>query len=193
MTATSTLVSAAVALQAGAKWGTARTVPGAYPYTSLNTDSYIAVTSTASARTINLIAAATLGAGNNLEIAAESGGAGTNNITIDANSTATIDGALTKVINSNYGSVRLRCTGTGWQTLGSAAAVTGYIKADGTVPLTADWGVGAYGLLFTERSGTPSTPSANNAILWVRDNGSGKTQLCIMTSDGTVSPIWTQA
>jgi len=192
MTATSTLVSAAVALQAGARWGTARTVPGAYPYTSLGSDSYIAVTSTASARTINLIAAATFGAGNILEIADESGGAGTNNITIDANSTETIDGALTKVINSNYGSVRLRCTGTGWQTIGSAAAVTGYIKADGTVPLTADWPVGAFGLKFTERS-TPSTPSANDVILYARDNGSGKTQVCVMTSDGVVGVLWTQA
>src|SRR5438128_2357015 len=54
-------------------------------YTALTTDVYIGVTSTASARTINLPAAATCGAGKTYIVKDESGAAGTNNITIDAN------------------------------------------------------------------------------------------------------------
>ena len=74
------------------------------------------MTSTAAARTINLPAAATAGAGKVYIIKDESGAAGTNNITADANASETIDGATTKVINSNYGVLRLICDGTNWFT-----------------------------------------------------------------------------
>ena len=45
------------------------------------------------------------------------GAAGTNNITIDPNGSETIDGALTLVINSNYGNVQIVCDGSNWFTI----------------------------------------------------------------------------
>lgn len=86
----------------------------AVTYTALVTDYIIGVTSTAAARTINLPAAATAGAGKIFIIKDESGACATNNITIDANSTELIDGATTYVMNVNYQSVTLYCSGTAW-------------------------------------------------------------------------------
>ncbi len=88
-------------------------------YTVLITDHYVGVTSTAAARTITLPAAATCGAGFQLEIADESGGAGTNNITIDGNAAETINGAATVAIAANWGRRRLTCDGTNWTSTGT--------------------------------------------------------------------------
>lgn len=87
-----------------------RTVPGSYPYTALVTDRLIAV-NTSSARTINLPACADARDSAEIIVKDATGSAGTNNITIDAAGSETIDGALTRVINTNYGSVRLLCDG----------------------------------------------------------------------------------
>ncbi len=88
----------------------------AISYTALLTDYIIGVTNTGAARTITLPPASEFGDGFILIVKDESGGAGTNNITIDADGSETIDGATTKVINTNYGAVRLYCTGTAWFT-----------------------------------------------------------------------------
>lgn len=40
--------------------------------------------------------------------------------------------------------------------------------------------------------GAPSNPSANTARLFCRDNGSGKTQLCVIFSTGSVINIVTE-
>ena len=85
-------------------------------YTALVTDHYIGVTSTAAARTINLPAAATVGAGKTYIVKDESGAAGTNNITLDGNASETIDGAATKAISTNYGVLRIICDGSNWFT-----------------------------------------------------------------------------
>lgn len=86
-------------------------------YTALVNDFLIAVTSTAAARTINLPAAATAGAGKMYFIKDESGGAAANNITIDPSGAELIDGAATKLINTNYGAMRIYCNGTAWFTI----------------------------------------------------------------------------
>jgi len=86
----------------------------AVTYTALVTDCIIGVTSTASARTINLPLAATAGEGKIFVIKDESGGAAANNITIDGSGAETIDGAATKVISTNYGTATLYCSGTAW-------------------------------------------------------------------------------
>ena len=83
-------------------------------YTTLATDVIVGVTDTTAPRTITLIAAATVGNGAVLTIKDQSGAAGTNNITIDGNASENIDGALTKVINTNYGSVTLYCDSNSW-------------------------------------------------------------------------------
>lgn len=73
----------------------------------------IGVTSTASARTITLASASTNN-GRMVIIKDESGGAGTNNITVDTEGSEVIDGAATKVINANYGVLRVYNDGTNW-------------------------------------------------------------------------------
>lgn len=91
-----------------------RRVVTAVNYTTLASDVYVGVTDTAAARTITLVAAATAGNGAMLTVKDQSGGAGTNNITVDGNVAENIDGAATKVINTNYGSVTLVCDGANW-------------------------------------------------------------------------------
>lgn len=86
----------------------------AIDYTVLNTDVYVEITNTAAPRTITLPTAASATAGRMFIIKDQSGGAGTNNITIDGNAAETIDGAATKVINTNYGAVTIICDGANW-------------------------------------------------------------------------------
>jgi hypothetical protein len=82
-------------------------------YSVLTTDYIIAVTSTASARTITLPTAVNA-TGRKYVIKDESGGAATNNITINTTSSQTIDGASTKTISSNYGSATVYSDGSNW-------------------------------------------------------------------------------
>jgi hypothetical protein len=77
-------------------------------------DEVIAVTDTSAARTITLPSAATAGAGATYVVKDESGGAGTNNITIQRVGSDLIEGATTKSISINYGYARLISTGSAW-------------------------------------------------------------------------------
>ena len=85
----------------------------AVSYTITPQDVIIAVTNTGAARTISTTAADQI-ATRILVIKDQSGGAATNNITFDPAGAVTIDGASTKVINTNYGSVMMYCDGTNW-------------------------------------------------------------------------------
>lgn len=40
---------------------------------------------------------------------------------------------------------------------------------------------------------TPSNPAADRAVLYIKDNGSGKTQFCVRFSTGTEIVLATQA
>lgn len=93
-------------------------------YTLTSRDEYVGVKA-AAAVTVTLLPAVG-GAANTLPkpttakeivIKDELGNAATNNITIAAASGETIDGASTTVIATNWGSVRLRSTGTAWVTI----------------------------------------------------------------------------
>lgn len=81
---------------------------------------YIGVTSTAAARTITLDTDdLNRGSAANVwrvVVKDESGGAATNNITIDTEGAETIDGANSIVINANYGVLRVYSNGTNWFT-----------------------------------------------------------------------------
>ena len=79
---------------------------------------YIGVTDTTAARTITL-ASATVEEGRVVIIKDESGGAGTNNITIATEGAETIDGANTYTIGNNYGAVTLISDGTNWFAINS--------------------------------------------------------------------------
>lgn len=83
-------------------------------YTTTPADGLIRVTSTAAARTITL-STTRLHPGAEFVIKDSSGGAATNNITISA--AANIDGAASVVINTNYGSRRVRYNGTTFETI----------------------------------------------------------------------------
>jgi hypothetical protein len=87
-------------------------------YTQLLSDYIIGVTSTAAPRTITLIASSNYSATNPgvIVVKDESGGAATNNITVDGNGAELINGAATLVINTNYGVAVLYNNGTGWFT-----------------------------------------------------------------------------
>lgn len=80
-------------------------------------DEYIGVTDTTAARTITLLAASTAGSGAVYSVKDESGAAATNNITLARAGSDLIEGATSKVINTNYGSAKLMSTGTAWVVL----------------------------------------------------------------------------
>jgi hypothetical protein len=82
-------------------------------YTTVVSDYYIGVTSTAAARTISTTAEDQL-KGRVVVLKDESNAAGTNNITFDPAGAVTVDGAATKVISTNSGALRLICDGTNW-------------------------------------------------------------------------------
>lgn len=77
-------------------------------------DNVLIMATAASARTVNLPAAAAFGAGNTLIICGPSN-ANTYNVTVDGNASETINGATTATISTAYGALRLMCTGTGWR------------------------------------------------------------------------------
>lgn len=77
------------------------------------TDTVVAITDTSAARTVTLPAVSG-NTGRVLVIKDATGGAATNNITVDGNAAETIDGAATYVINTNYGSVTLVGDVSGW-------------------------------------------------------------------------------
>jgi hypothetical protein len=81
-----------------------RTTVSDVAYTALSTDYLISYTSLTAARTVTLIA---LTDQQQQIIKDEAGTAGTNNITINAPSGKTIDGASSKTINTNYGNIRV--------------------------------------------------------------------------------------
>ena len=75
----------------------------------------VGVTSTASARTIDLTSSDCV-VGRIIIVKDESGAANVNNITVTTQGAETIDGAATYVINTAYGTVRLYSNGTNWFT-----------------------------------------------------------------------------
>jgi hypothetical protein len=88
--------------------------PVSYPYTSVTSDNFIAVTTT-SPRVINLETIANVQSGFYLMIKDVSGLAGSDAITINAHSGETIDGASSFIISTNYGSISLiASSSTNW-------------------------------------------------------------------------------
>jgi len=88
-------------------------------YTILVSDYIVAYTSTSSAFTATLPAAASSNAGQQWIIKDESGGAATHNITVKTNG-GTIDGtsgSTGKIINTNYGVLRVYSNGSNYFTL----------------------------------------------------------------------------
>lgn len=84
--------------------------PGAYPYTTIPQD-YLIKVDTSSARTITPLASPTTG---QIHVIKDTvGSAGANNITVTP-SGKNIDGAASRVISTNYGSITIMYTGSEW-------------------------------------------------------------------------------
>jgi hypothetical protein len=76
-------------------------------YTMAATDAVVVVVSPSSSRTITLPPIANMTDGDQIQIKDGGGAGATKNITIDANASELIDGALTQTINTNWGTKRL--------------------------------------------------------------------------------------
>lgn len=77
-------------------------------------DVLVVYTALSAPRSFVLPDASTLDPGKHIMILDESGLAGTHNITVDGSGAQTINGALTHVINTNYGSVCVETDGSNW-------------------------------------------------------------------------------
>jgi DNA-binding protein YbaB len=73
---------------------------------------------------------------------------------------------------------------------GGDANITGQLLANGGT-ITSTLYLNASALRFSERV-DPGAPAANNGLLYVRDNGAGKSQLCIRFPTGAVQVIATE-
>jgi len=83
-------------------------------YTVLLTDYIIAYTALSASRIVTLPTVASAGAGRIYTVKDEAGAAGTHNITIDGNGAELVDGAANTLINTNYGSKTMYCSGSAW-------------------------------------------------------------------------------
>lgn len=88
-----------------------RTTVADTAYTQIITDYIIAYTTLTAARTVTLITSG-IKSGQTIIVKDEAGTAGTDNITV----AGTIDGATNKIINANYGQLRLYFNGTSYNT-----------------------------------------------------------------------------
>jgi hypothetical protein len=82
-------------------------------YTATSSNYLIGFTAISTGRTVTLPAASTM-TNKTIIIKDESGSAGTYNITVDGDGSETIDGAATKVINVNFGSITIYSNGSNW-------------------------------------------------------------------------------
>jgi hypothetical protein len=81
---------------------------------TISTDNVIIPVNTSSSAVTITLYAASGNAGRIVCVKDVGGAAYTNNITIDANSSETIDGQATQAISSNYGAVKMFCDGSNW-------------------------------------------------------------------------------
>ena len=101
------------ALAKGSNWKV--TTVNTATYDVLTTDQFINVTYTTTGAVTSLtLPTAQVVAGRWIVIKDAGGNATANNITIDTEGSATIDGDATVVVNSDYASINLYCDGTNW-------------------------------------------------------------------------------
>lgn len=90
-------------------------------------------------------------------------------------------------------------TGGGVTLFGNANSQTGYIQfanrfSVGVTRTEPEAGAmhTQQGVLFSERSSDPSAPATNFGMLYMKDNGAGKTQLCVRFPTGAVQVLSTE-
>lgn len=151
-----------------------------YTVAETDRDKLILVDATSGAITISLLAAATAGTG--FQVAIKKTDSSANAVTIDGNSSETIDGATTLALSSQYDVAVLTCDGTGWYVTNSAAAqstsfaadnatnndVTNLITLQHTTSGSPAAGIGS-GILFNSESADES-PSNFGRIAFIADD-----------------------
>ncbi|MDQ5975402.1 MAG: LamG protein, partial [Actinomycetota bacterium] len=76
--------------------------------------------------------------------------------------------------------------------LRTAAARVGFGTGLGLLLGSPDAQIDARYVGLNEASGDPSAPAANGAVVYTKDNGAGKTQLCVRFATGAIQVIATQ-
>lgn len=79
-------------------------------------DFYLGITDTTAPRTVNLPPLQSVPLNQLYIVKDETGNAAVNNIALDGDGAETIDGALTRIINNNYGAVAIIRGATAWFT-----------------------------------------------------------------------------
>jgi hypothetical protein len=157
-------------------------------YTVLETDrdKLILVDATSGAVTIALLAAATAGTG--FQIAIKKTDSSGNAVTLDGNSSETIDGAATLALSTQYDIALLTCDGSNWHVTNSAAAqstsftvdnatnndVTNLVTIQHTTSGSPAAGIGA-GILFNTES-ADEVPSNAGRLAFVNSDVTGASE-----------------
>ncbi len=149
-------------------------------YTALRSDYYIGGYQTTTI-TITLPPVSIAQNGRVYEIKDESGTASTNTITIDANGTETIDGSLTKTINSNYGFYRLIVSDGDWYSLNQSFSPVRYNAGNSGTTLTLNFSNG----------GAQFVTLTNNCTLTFSNPAIGGRYIIELLQDGTGSRLVT--
>lgn len=105
---------------------------------------------------------------------------------------------LAAAVSAGRGATNARMEETGLNISGdaymlrTASATLAFGTALSILLGTPDGTLRASALQGTEKASDPAAPAANNGILYFRDNGSGKTQLCARFATGAVQVIATE-
>lgn len=114
-------------------------------------------------------------------------GANSTTVTAGGNITVTASG-----VAATFGPNGMSLGG-GDLAVGRVAAGQAYVGSAVSAFLGAPDGLVAHRYTqYNEASADPAAPAANNAIVYTRDNGAGKTQLCVRFATGAVQVIATQ-
>jgi len=124
----------------------------------------ILANATSAAITVNLLAAAT--AGDGFMVIVKKTDSSSNTVTIDGNSSETIDGATTYVISTQNDSVMLVCNGTSWAVAADVKTVAAVAAAS-----QAEQEAGSITTAYTSPARQQFHPSAAKA--WVKFNAAG--------------------
>lgn len=154
-----------------------------YTVLEADRDKLIRVDATSGAVTITLLAAAT--AGDGFQLAVKKIDSSGNAVTIDGNSSETIDGSTTLSLSNQYEVAILTCDGSNWHVINSAAAqsttfaannatndgVTNIVTVQHTTSGTPTAGIGT-GILFNSESADES-PSNFGRLAFISDDVTG--------------------
>src|SRR5690606_8872304 len=110
------------------------------------------------------------------------GGTMTGNLDVTGNVNASV------AVNAGTG---IALAGTAYMTP-AGAGTTSFRTLSGAFLGNIDGTAAARYLALNEATSDPAAPATNNAVVYLRDNGSGKSQLCVRFATGAVQVIATE-